>query len=894
MFARLSRLQGFTDTPQQQLNNNIAAYASIIPNTVVGTTQNNYSYPNTGYQSQQAQASNSELQGALASIGSVANVGISGRNATVPNLGGVLTGASDPLGANLAQCRTFQGLGGLSNMKAAQAAVPTGNACGWRYQAGTGPIAQVAQGAYGNANAPLDTAVPATDAVGNGVKYFWDLDSAEKEMVTDICKTATSCQDMSQIPVSAVGDFKNVCGYCTTSKKIIPISMAGGKPQPRYTDVDKQCASANIITVTNAAQCPAPPPGQPQPSYWKCFNSPLDRDCVALTAQFAGCSPSGTMAAALSAGTNPTDFADQLRQKKSFQVYQSLAQPVLSEDIIRQGNGTLFSAFMNFYTVNQNQYAAQNEKLAVSARDLCRQSGLYEQYNFCADLNDASRDIGLTCMQQEFQRQGGSPQGTSYPNTVSALNGMNWGAYKKSIETIVTNARSTEPTTQRNALNQLTGLGLQAVPTALSLGDGNQGCEVFWFDRLQGGVCMGRRAVLSATGSNIPYINVGGGEVDGTGLSEMVEFISFCDLRPSMKRSLMFGVVTDDGFQMAINQDVFNIKNQSMAFGAYYDQGPTWHQSGCFPIAADSQSVPNIVSFTWFESGGGATFTPYFYDCAGGQGWRIPAMNGNVDPDWQSMCYFTQEVAAPSLSFQVYQRGGVGQFCEKRLSKKMMVQPAAHAQFGKIMDQSMPADLMVMSISNELWKTTHGIAFSAFQAVTFCFNVSEQNVGGNGLNWMFLWGQTYGYIICCDNAANNSFNISLKTYGGRGQQNTSKMYNIPRDTWCIATINQVPATFGKSITGVQFFVQTCANLVKGTLVPSVGLSTFIPGGVLMDEYKKTKSSYGSMYIGGTNGQPTQLSMQVAWIHCFDNQLSTTDPAFWKKEVQGNWQGRWFE
>jgi hypothetical protein len=223
-----------------------------------------------------------------------------------------------------------------------------------------------------------------------------------------------------------------------------------------------------------------------------------------------------------------------------------------------------------------------------------------------------------------------------------------------------------------------------------------------------------------------------------------------------------------------------------------------------------------------------------------------------------------------------------------------MVQPAAHAQFGKIMDQSMPADLMAMSISNELWKTTHGIAFSAFQAVTFCFNVSEQNVGGNGLNWMFLWGQTYGYIICCDNAANNSFNISLKTYGGRGQQNTSKMYNIPRDTWCIATINQVPATFGKSITGVQFFVQTCANLVKGTLVPSVGLSTFSPGGVLMDEYKKTKSSYGSMYIGGTNGQPTQLSMQVAWIHCFDNQLSTTDPVFWKKEVQGSWQGRWFE
>jgi len=902
MFARLSqynsRNEGFdgavpTQTPQQMLNTNSANYASVIPNMVIATTQNNYSFPNTGYQNQQNQASNAELQGALANIGSVENIGISGRNAPIPYLGGVLTGVSDPVGANLAQCRTFQGLVGLSNLQAAQPATPVGNACGWRYQAGTGPIPQVAQAAYGNSSGPLDTANPPTDSTGNGVNYIWDLKAAEKQMVTDICKSAQSCQDMSQIPVSAVGDFKNVCGYCKTSDKIIPISMVGGKPQARYTDVDKQCATADIITVANAASCPAPPPGQPHPSSWKCFNSPLDRDCVTMTAQWAGCA-GGTIANALSAGTNPGDFADQLRQKKSFQTYQSLANPAISEDVIRQGNGTLFSAFMNFYTVNQKQYDL-NEKVSVAARDLCRQPGLFDSYNFCADLTDSSRDIGLKCMQEEFLRQGGTTQGSSYPTSVSALKGMNWGAYKASVASLVANSRATDPTTQRTTLNQLTGLGLQKVPTGLSLGDANQGCEVFWFDRLQGGVLMGRRAVLSATGSNIPYINVGGGEVDGTGLSDMVEFVSFCDLRPGVARNLMFGVVTDDGFQMAINQDVFNIKNNSMAFGAYYDQGPTWHQSGCMPITADSQGVPNIVTFTWFETGGGATFTPYFYDCAGGQGWRNPAINGNVDSDWQSMCYFTQEVAAPALSFQVYTRNGVSQFCEKRLwSRKLTVQPAGHAEYAAIRDTSMPSDLMAMAISNELWKTAQGIAFSAFQAVTLCFNITAQNVAGDGLNWMFLWGQNYGYAICCDNAPNNTFNLYLKTWGSKGQQNNSQVYNVPQGTWCIATINQTPAMFGKSITGVQFFVQTCANLAAGKILPSAGLASFSPGGTLMNEYKSDKTAYGSMYLGGTDGKFTQMTMQVAWIHCFDNQLSTTDPVFWKKEVQGTWQGRWFE
>ena len=64
MFARLSqysgRKEGFqaasvTQTPQQMLNTNSANYASVIPNMVIATTQNNYSYPNTGYQNQQQQ-----------------------------------------------------------------------------------------------------------------------------------------------------------------------------------------------------------------------------------------------------------------------------------------------------------------------------------------------------------------------------------------------------------------------------------------------------------------------------------------------------------------------------------------------------------------------------------------------------------------------------------------------------------------------------------------------------------------------------------------------------------------------------------------------------------------------------------------------------------------------
>jgi len=887
-----SLYEAFDPTVQQQLDANITRYATTEQNLVTGSTTSNYSFPNTGLQTQQQQSSDSALQGALGILGNSSTGGGVG-------LAQILTGPPDDLGVNLQACRQYQGLTGLSNLQASPLGTASGGSrCGWRYKPGLGPVPQVAQAAYGNSSGPLDTSSPQTDSIGNGTKYYWDLQAADKAMVTDICKSATSCMDMTAVPITAVGNFKDLCGYCTTSQKVIPIKRQGNTVMPRYGDVDSQCSSDKIITADNAkTQCPAPDPGAPpqaQQPYWKCFNTPLDRDCVALTAQFAGCSPGGTLAAALSQGTNQQDYADKLRLKKSFQVYQSLANPVLNDDVIRQGNGTLFASFMNFWNVNRSMYATDNEKLSVSARDLCQQTGLYEQYNFCSDLTDGTREFEANCMQKEFLARGGNVQGTAYPKDKAAASGKTWGEYKKSLDTLVTATRSTDATTQRNALNQLTGLGLQAIPTSLPRGENNQGTEVFWFDRQNGGVLMGRRPVMSVTGSNIPNFDVGGGEVEGTGLYDWVEFVSFCDLRPVGNMNLKVGVVTDDGFAWAINQDIFNITDWSRAFSRYYDQAPSWHQSDCVPVSADSTNRPNIFSLTYFETGGGATFRPYFMDCAKGN-WEQPAANGNVSAVWKDMCYFTQEVEAPALSFQPYQRKNTLQFCEKRMWSKFLTaaQPKT-VRYGPVTNSVLAPGTNAMTLANSTWFMNKSIAFTGFRTVTLCFSLQDFN--SNGQAPLFLWGFQYGYVMNIAKVNDVNYTVTLQSYFPGQNGVTSTAYTIEIGKWYMATLIQVPiSSFSKNIGSIKFFVQSVENLAAGKIAPAGGIYSFSAGGTLLKEYKADRSSRGSVSINGFFGNnPAQMTTSVAWVHFFDQEFNTTDPAVWKKEVTSGWQGRWFE
>lgn len=880
MFRRLA--ESFTD-PQQELNQNIARYQSVEPNLVVFNSQNGYSFPNAGITTQQQQNSNAQLQAALNNIGTVPNYSAPNEIPTsITNVGAVFTGIQDDIGANLQACRQYNGLQGLSNMSGSQTNPNAPQRCGWRYKAGAGLVPEVAQGAFGNASGPLDPAVPKKDPVGNGIRYYWNLQDAEKDMVKDICKSATNCQDMSVLPGSLAGDFKNVCAYCTTSKKIIPVKNVNGRMMPRYSDVDLQCSSENLITADNTARCPPPEPGAPEPQYWKCLNpGKLDRDCVTLASYFAGCGASGTLASALSQGDDQNDYANKLRQKKSFQVYQQLANPVLSEDMIKSGNATLFASWLNIYNVNASQYNQTNEKLRVAAQDLCTNAGLFETYNFCDDLTDSSREFEVNCMQKEFMKQGGTVQGTKYPQSKNDAAGMTWGQYKQSIAAIVNDTRSSEAEKQRDALNQLTGLGLQLVPTDLARAPENQGIEVFWFD-YGNQTLMGRRAQIAGSGKSIPFFNVGGEIVEDTNRRDQVGFMAFADLRPSSQVNIYFGTVTDDGYGVAINQDFFRPTDNSKRFSWWYDQGPTWHQTPPIPLNADSSKMPNILTVAWYENGGGATSQSYFYIPG-----LLPSWASIGDPNasalnniWKDMCYFTQEINAPAVSFEVYNRQNQTFFCEKRMWSHYMPSSAdSGVSFSKILDTDMPAGKSQVSLINKLWTTQNAIAYSAFNTMTLCFAVD----GVSSTQTMFRWGDI---SIVVSKVSETMSSVALRF----ANNITSTVYQVKNGQWCMAVLTWTRVSaFDKNIKGANFFVQTVANLKSGNVLNGIAQYSYSPGGIFAMEYKINQMATGILRLGSSN-----LSCRVAWLHFFDRQWTTSDVDLFKIEATGKWKGRWFE
>lgn len=867
MFARL--YEGFTtdQSPQQFLDENIVRYNTQEPNYVVFTGQQGYNFPTA------PTTSNQGLQTALNALGTSPQPLTSGVTTATPNVGAVFTGVTDAVGDSLQACRQFTGLAGLSNLQGTTA----NQKCGWRYapppRGGITPL--VAQGAYGNRTEPIDPAFPKRDTVGNGTRYFWDLAAAEKAMVTDVCKAATTCEEMAAL--GSLGNFGNLCGYCTSSQKVIPIrKMASGGVQARYADVDVQCAPQNILSAADAVAGKCPASADPaaaaaaaaSPAVKCSGGGALERDCLILSAQLAGCSSDGALIQALQSGSSATDYANTLRQKKSFQEYQRLANPILSEDMLKTGNATMYAAFTNIENVNKSTYAQQNERLRIAAKDMCRQAGLYEQHDFCADLTDSTREYEVGCMQKEFLKQGGTPAGSAYPKTKTV--DIPWGEYRKTISDLVTQSRSTDANTQRNGYNKLVGLNLDGLPPpAISKDEENQGVEIYWHDRRTNTV-MGRRPTRSLTGSNLPSFNIGEAIVEDTGLANYVGFYAILDLRPATAQSFSFGAVTDDGFGFAINQDLFTAKDYSRAYmGAMYLQPPTWHASQCIALNPDKS---NMFSLYWYEHGGGACFLPSYRLCTENNYTDIIRSGQPLNSRWKSMCYFTQEVAAPSLKFEVYSRQGITQFCERRLWSYLL--PSANMAGISYLNNG--PTRKVMKLERRQWQTAAQIAYSGFHTVSFSFSI---NTIIDGVRPIFTWGK---FQIVGTPAAGNKCKVSATCPG----LFTTDAFTIPTNTWCLGVLLLDEfSKFDKRIRGVRFFVTPLME--GGITVPNP--ASYVSPTQLANEYKLDNNAAGTVILGNPG-----ISMTVGWLHFYDDVIDPADAQSWKNEVLDTWKGAWFE
>jgi hypothetical protein len=252
-------------------------------------------------------------------------------------------------------------------------------------------------------------------------------------------------------------------------------------------------------------------------------------------------------------------------------------------------------------------------------------------------------------------------------------------------------------------------------------------------------------------------------------------------------------------------------------------------------------------------------------------------------------------VEAPALSFQAYQRKNTLQFCEKRMWSKFLTaaQPKT-VRYGPVTNAVFAPGTNAMTLTNSTWWMNKSIAFTGFRTVTLCFSIQDFN--SNGPAALFLWGTTYGYVINVAKVNDVNYTVHLLSYFPGQNSVTSTVYTIELGKWYMATIIQSPiSSFSKNIGSVKFFVQSVENLAAGKIAPAGGIYSFSTGGTLLKEYKADRTSRGSVSVNGFFGdRPSQMTTSVAWVHFFDQEFNTTDPAIWKKEVTSGWQGRWFE
>lgn len=415
-------------------------------------------------------------------------------------LAGILQGEAPTTEAEI-QCRTYVGYNGLQQLiidESSKINYPV--RCGWRYKKSPGGVvAEVAQGALGTRNGPLNTNAP-EDALGNGVQWIWNLEDAKKIYLRDITNALPTGQSLSLIPSIQNGSLTGELGYCVSSGRIIPIKN-GKAAYPQ--DNTLRCADNNIITDVNKL------PSQSQnvtsvqlqqnaslKGLLDCVhpgaNSSLSRDCLLQAVKNNGCSPNGTLYQSLQMASPTSGSWDTyLKTQPSFQQYQSKqGGNAITENLFKKEQGSWDMAVNEINRLQKTTMTATDPNVRVASQDLCLQTGTYDNYDFCADITEGTSigSVDIVCMQSYWQKHGGKPAGASYPNNKneglkSSLSSVKtWGDFKNAITLLKTNTNSSDGVVQRNALSNFYGVSVDT--TAFS--PLTSGSLQAWYDSMDG------------------------------------------------------------------------------------------------------------------------------------------------------------------------------------------------------------------------------------------------------------------------------------------------------------------------------------------------------------------------------------------------------------------------
>jgi hypothetical protein len=398
------------------------------------------------------------------------------------------------------RCREYMGISGLQQLVREQVADPYAPVrCGWRYKpSSVGPIPEVAQGALGTMQGPLNTNAP-EDALGSGVEWIWDLQKAEEKLLTDAARQLSGRDGFTIKSDVANGIFTDQLGYCTTTNATIPI-VNGQAKYPNHPTTN--CAAANIIT--NPANLPPKPASTSGPAAFtnsrfqpivncKTTSNPLTRDCLLQAIRLNGCSDGGSLYTALQmANPSSSKWDDFLKRQNAFQTYQSRqGSSAITKSLFERNKSSWETALAEVSRLYNAAQRTADKKTLIAARDLCLKAGEFDKFDFCADLpdNTAINNIDLICLQNYWQNSGGKPAGALYPRSVSVdrrrpsviKSGMTWGSYKSAVNILKNKTKSSNAREQRQAIidfyGVVTGLNPFTPPVA--------GLQL-WLDALDG------------------------------------------------------------------------------------------------------------------------------------------------------------------------------------------------------------------------------------------------------------------------------------------------------------------------------------------------------------------------------------------------------------------------
>jgi hypothetical protein len=819
--------------------------------------------------------------------------------------------------------------------------------CGWTYKPSSGIVPEVNQGAFGTSEGPSQ----GNQGNTNGVKWYWDLNTAEKEISQEICSKATKCKHLRLL-----GANSETCGYCKTTDRVIPVVRTiAGTYEARYkTDANLSCRPADIVTVASpSGSCPPTDgfanftgstslPRNGRGDLREAFRSshvrreegftlddldqctsPLSRECVILAARTAGCSDEGTLISALKASKGG-DYDSVLKENPVYTSYKSVASPGITSATLKDGSVTIDTALDDFGTLMRNTNTWDLKK-HYSAYDLCFQKGYFDKYDFCSEMRAEtviSKD-NIKCVQDFWLKSGGTRAGRGYP-TLEKWSGKRYKILQEYVTKLQNDIKKTSEgftTVQQKNMNSASILEFIGTDTTYVMPTNNLpmnpdtcGAETIWIDLVNVADAASIPIILRSdirlrkdSQEIMPWFSNASELVNKYRLykSDNIAYMCAFEFRSLTRFQFDFqlAMIVDDGFMIGVGKPP--LTNGNSDWGSWAYQGPTRYESKMYTSSAD-KPMPIIKKF--FQGYGGATSLFYVKT----DQWRMAPYTD---------VYLTQDPLAPWMKYEVYPSYKTGQLGlhstrfdgPSALSNQNTQMPSFETESAAVAYQTdprllvgVPKNMKYSSFgSSSWWHTQSHFHVNAFKTITILIRPKATLANGAEVNVFFhtnLRTFRFGcYLI--NNGGTYQLRFAYSSGDDTSYSTTTEDVSVSINEWNLLVFQYVGNANG--LIRVNMFTESLTNLKNEATGKSFinRLKGRQGGGkvILGSPGSNNQTSSGWLMLGSTGPSyyykpgmwgwnNTGFTGDVAWIHGFRDYFTSYEML--TAEINQSWLSRW--